>query len=364
MFELKTLLERCAEYDASDLHLKAGSPPVLRIDGELVPQGTTPVSDDDTDRFLDEILPPEQKELFQQTNEMDTAYSVKGLGRFRTNIYVQRGSVSIAMRRIKSVIQSFEELNLPSVIEDIAQERHGLVLVTGVTGSGKSTTLASIIEYINQRRRVHIVTIEDPIEYLHTDSMALIDQREVSIDTPSFESALRSVLRQDPDVILIGEMRDSETFHAAVSATETGHLVFSTLHTSDAKQTIDRIIDLFPPEQHTQVRAQLALNLRAIICQRLLPLAEGNGRVPTVEVVLNNPAVAKLIHENRISQISTAIRSARRDGMQAFNDSLRDLVEKKLITRDIAMYYSDNPDELAMNLQGIYLSQSRGGILR
>ena len=268
------------------------------------------------------------------------------------------------MRRIKSAIQDFEELNLPAVLETISQEWHGLVLVTGVTGSGKSTTLASIIDHINRHRRVHIVTIEDPIEYLHTDNLALIDQREISIDTPSFESALRNVLRQDPDIILIGEMRDAETFRAAISATETGHLVFSTLHTSDAKQTIDRIVDLFPPEQHTQVRSQLSLNLRAIVCQRLLPLAEGDGRVPAVEVLLNNPGVTKLVHENRVAQIPTAIRSGREDGMQTFNDSLRDLVERRLITRDIAMAYSDNPDELSMNLQGIFLSQSRGGIFR
>ena len=364
MFELRTLLERCAEYDASDLHLKAGSPPMLRIDGELVPQGSTPVSEDDTEQFLDDILPPEKKELFEQLHEIDTAYSVKGLGRFRTNIYMQRGAVSIAMRRIKAVIQDFDELNLPPVLEAISNEWHGLVLVTGVTGSGKSTTLASMIEYINQRRRVHIVTIEDPIEYLHTDALALIDQREISIDTPSFETALRSVLRQDPDIILVGEMRDSETFHAAISATETGHLVFSTLHTSDVKQTIDRIVDLFPPEQHTQVRGQLSLNLRAIVCQRLLPVAEGDGRVPAVEVMLNNPGVAKLIHENRIAQIPTAIRSGREDGMQTFNDSLRDLVERRLITQDAALAHSDNPEELSMNLQGIFLSQSKGGIFR
>ncbi|MCD6287710.1 MAG: type IV pilus twitching motility protein PilT [Candidatus Hydrogenedentes bacterium] len=364
MFELKTLLERCAEYDASDLHLKAGSPPVLRIDGELVPQGTTPISEEDTDRFVDELLVPEQKEIFYQTHEVDTAYSVKGLGRFRTNIYMQRGSISIAMRRIKSSIQSFQELHLPPIVELIAQRRHGLVLVTGVTGSGKSTTLAAIIDYINKNRRVHIVAIEDPIEYLHTDNLALIDQREVSIDTPSFASALKSVLRQDPDVILIGEMRDPETFHAAISATETGHLVFSTLHTADAKQTIDRIIDLFPPGQHDQIRAQLALNLRAIMCQRLLPRADGTGRVPAVEVMIANPSIRKLIHENRISQIPTAMQSARKDGMQTFNDSLKYLFDNKLITKEDAMIYSDNPDELAMNLQGIYLSQSKGGILR
>jgi twitching motility protein PilT len=364
MFELKTLLERCAEYDASDLHLKAGSPPMLRIDGELVPQGTTPISERETEQFVDEILIPEQKEVFFQTHEVDTAYSVKGLGRFRTNIYMQRGSVSIAMRRIKSSIQSFNELYLPGIVERIAQARHGLVLVTGVTGSGKSTTLAAIIDYINQHRRVHIVTIEDPIEYLHTDNMSLIDQREVSIDTPSFASALKSVLRQDPDVILIGEMRDPETFHAAISATETGHLVFSTLHTSDSKQTIDRIIDLFPPGQHDQVRAQLALNVRAIICQRLLPRADGTGRVPAVEVMIGNPAVRKLIHENRISQIPTAMQSARHEGMQTFNDSLKILFDNQLISKEDALFYSDNPDELQMILQGIYLSQSKGGILR
>jgi len=239
-----------------------------------------------------------------------------------------------------------------------------ITTITGTTGSGKSTTLAAMIEYINERRRVHIMTLEDPIEYLHADKKAIINQREVTIDTESFGSALKTLMRQDPDVILIGEMRDMETFQAAVSASETGHLILSTLHTSDAMQTIDRIIDLFPPHQHDQVRSQLSLNLKAVICQRLLPKADAEGRVPAVEVMLINPTIRKLIKENRIAQIPSGIQAGRQDGMQTFNDSLKGLVEHGLVTEEEAMLSSDQPEELAMNLQGVYLDKSRGGIVK
>lgn len=363
MLDLRALLELAITKDASDLHLKVGSPPYLRIDGELIPQLDYRLTDDQTEAFLNEILNERQKAIFAQRNEIDLAYSVKGLGRFRTNVFRQRGSVGIVMRRIKSNIPNFEELNLPDILKQIAELRRGFVLVTGTTGSGKSTTLAAMTEYINERRRVHIVTLEDPIEYLHTDKKAIINQREVTIDTRSFKTALKTVMREDPDVILIGEMRDIETFQAAISASETGHLVFSTLHTSDAMQTIDRIIDLFPPNQHDQVRSQLSLNLKAVICQRLLPKADGKGRVPAVEVMLLNPGIRKLIKENRIAQIPAAIQAGRQESMQTFNDSLKYLVQKKLVTEEEAMLASDHPEELAMNLQGVYLDQSRGAIM-
>ena len=364
MLDLKALLELAITKNASDLHLKVGSPPYLRIDGDLVSQLDYTLTDQQTEAFLDDILNEKQRKVFEERNEIDLAYSVKGLGRFRTNVFRQRGSVGIVMRRIKSTIPDFEELNLPGVLKRISELRRGCVLVTGTTGSGKSTSLAAMIDYINQRRRVHIMTLEDPIEYLHADKRAIINQREVTIDTESFASALKTLMRQDPDVILIGEMRDMETFQAAVSASETGHVVFSTLHTSDAMQTIDRIIDLFPPHQHDQVRSQLSLNLKAVVCQRLLPKADGDGRVPAVEVMLISPTVRKLIKENRIAQIPTAIQAGRQEGMQTFNDSLKLLVEHGLVTEEEAMLSSDHPEELAMHLQGVYLDQSRGGIIR
>jgi twitching motility protein PilT len=363
MLSLKALLELAITKEASDLHLKVGSPPYLRIDGELVPQLDYKLTDEQTEAFLDEILNQKQREKFDEHNEIDLAYSVKGLGRFRTTIFRQRGATGIVMRRIKANVPNFEELHLPEILKRVAELRRGLVLVTGTTGSGKSTSLAAMIEYINERRRVHIMTLEDPIEYLHSDKKAIINQREVTIDTETFSSALKVLMRQDPDVILIGEMRDIETFQAAISASETGHLVFSTLHTSDAMQTIDRIVDLFPPRQHNQVRSQLSLNLKAVVSQRLLPRADEEGRVPAVEVMLITPPIRKLIKDNRIAQIPTAIQASREEGNQTFNDSLKDLVMYGLVTEEEAMLASDHPEELAMNLQGVYLDQSRGGII-
>jgi twitching motility protein PilT len=360
---MNELLDLTIQEEASDLHLKVGSPPYLRVDGQLVAQGDEKVTEQHAEAFVNEILNERQKKKFQETMEIDLAYSVKGKGRFRTNIFRQRGAVGIVMRRIKSYIPDFEELHLPDVLKKIAMMPRGFVLVTGTTGSGKSTSLAAMIEYINERKCVHIMTLEDPIEYLHTDKKAIINQREVTIDTETFRGALKTVMRQDPDVILIGEMRDIETFQAAISATETGHLVFSTLHTSDAMQTIDRIIDLFPPDQHDQVRSQLSLNLRAVISQRLLPRGDQEGRVPAVEVMMITPAIRKLIKENRIAQIPKAIQASRDEGNQTFNDSLKDLVMYGYVTEEEAMLASDQPEELAMNLQGVYLDQSRGGII-
>jgi len=267
------------------------------------------------------------------------------------------------MRRIKTKILNFDQLNLPKATYRFAQFQRGMVLVTGTTGSGKSTTLASIVDFINDNRRCHVVTIEDPIEFVHTDRKAIINQREISIDTQDFSSALKSVMRQDPDVIMIGEMRDLETFMACISAAETGHLVFSTLHTSNVLQTVDRIIDLFPTNQHDQVRSALALNLKAIMCMRLLPRADGVGRVPACEILFNTPTVRTLIKENRIAQLEMAIQQGREEGMQGFNDSLNDLIKARLIALDVGLEISENPEELQMMLQGIRLSAKRGGIL-
>ncbi len=334
------------------------------MDGEITPQEGDPLHLEDIQKILEFILTEEQLRTFYRRGELDLAFTEKGVGRFRVNVFRQRGTISLVMRRIKTKILTFEQLHLPPAVVRFAKMNRGLVLITGTTGSGKSTTLAAIIEYINEYRRCHVVTIEDPIEYLHTDKKAVINQREIGIDTQDFSSALRAVMRQDPDVILIGEMRDIETFQAAISAAETGHLVFSTLHTTNAMQTVDRIIDLYPSNQHDQVRSALSLNLRAIMCMRLLPRADGVGRVPACEILFNTPAVRKLIKENRIAQIEAAIQQGREDGMQTFNDSLYDLIKKNLITLETGLDISDNPEELNMMLQGIRLSSQRGGLLR
>lgn len=362
--EFLKLLQRAAQKDASDIHIRVSSVPSFRIDGLIQPQEGEPYTLEYVEGILDILLNEAQKKRLYQNGEVDLAFTEKGVGRFRINVYRQRGSLAVVMRRIKSKILSFEQLLLPYAVQRFAEFRRGLVLVTGTTGSGKSTTLASIVDYINSTRKCHIVTIEDPIEYLHYDRMAIISQREVTIDTQGFVSALRSVMRQDPDVILIGEMRDIETFQAAVSAAETGHLVFSTLHTTNTIQTIDRIIDLFPSTQQDQVRSQLAMNLRAMMCMRLIARADGVGRVPACEVMFMTPGVQALIRENRIKQIETAIRQGREDGMQTFNDSLVGLVKAKLITLEEGLQWSDNPEELTMMLQGIRLSAKQGGLLR
>ncbi len=357
------LLSRAVERGASDIHLKTGSPPYFRIDGELVPRKAEALTESIMNDILAVLMNEKQRSIFNEKGEFDLAFVDPELGRFRVNIFRQRSTISIVMRRINTRIPNFEELFLPSVVERFAQLQRGLVLITGTTGSGKSTTLAAIIDYINERRRCHIVTIEDPIEYIHQDKKAVINQREIGIDTSDFSSALRAVMRQDPDVILVGEMRDLETFQAAISASETGHLVFSTLHTANAMQTIDRIVDLFPSNQQDQIRSQLSLNLRGIMCQRLLPRATGIGRVPACEVLVVTPAVMKLIKENRISRIPTAIQQGREDGMQSFNDSLFALLKSKMISKETALEVSDNPAELELMLQGIELSMMRGGIL-
>jgi twitching motility protein PilT len=360
---LETLLSRACEKDASDIHLKAGYPPYFRIHGEII-RRTTPISPGEVDEIVRFLLSEIQHQHFEERGEMDLAYSHAQLGRFRVNMFRQRGSISIVFRRIKSVIPSFEELMLPMAVERFARTFRGLILITGTTGSGKSTTLASIVDHINERRRCHIVTIEDPIEYTHEDKRSIVNQREITIDTQDHVSALRAAMRQDPDVILVGEMRDLATFQAAISAAETGHLVFSTLHTSNAMQTIDRIVDLFPSNQQDQIRSQLAINLRAIMCQRLLPRADGSGRVPACEVLFVSPGVQKLIRENRINRIPVAIQQGREEGMQTFNDSLFALLKGRHIKLETAMEVSDNPAELNLMLQGIELGLMRGGLLK
>lgn len=362
--QFQKLLQRAVQRDASDVHLKTGSAPWYRIDGDMSLAEGEPYTAEMMDEALAIMLSQDQLAHFRKRGEVDLSYTEKGVGRFRVNVYRQRGAVSCSLRRIKTNIESFENLHLPHALIKFAEMPRGLILITGTTGSGKTTTLASVVEYINQRRKCHIITIEDPIEYLHTDKKALISQREIGLDTLDFASALKSVMRQDPDVILVGEMRDLETFQAAISAAETGHLVFTTLHTTNVMQTMDRIIDLFPGNQQDQIRSQLSLNLQGIMCMRLLPRADGSGRVPACEVLVMNPAARVLIRENRIAQLNTVIASGKEEGMVGFNDSLNDLIKEGLITREVGMEVSDNPEDLNMLLQGIRLSSRRGGILK
>jgi twitching motility protein PilT len=358
------LLQKAVQADASDLHLKTGSVPYFRVDGSILPQEGDVLGRETMEGFARVVTNEEQYKHLMKRGEVDLAFHEKGLGRFRVNTFRQRGTLSFVMRRIKSKIPSFDQLDLPHSVLRFAELQRGMCLVTGTTGSGKSTTLASIVDYINQNRRCHIVTIEDPIEYVHPDKLAVVNQREINIDTMDFASALKAVMRQDPDVILVGEMRDVETFGAAISAAETGHLVFSTLHTTNVMQTVDRIIDLFPSNQHDQVRSALATQLKAIMCMRLLPRAGGVGRVPTCEVMFMNSAIKVLIKENRIAQIPMAIQQGAEAGMQSFNDSLHGLIKRGLIAEAVGMEASDNAEELKMMLQGINLSSRRGGILR
>lgn len=364
MLALMKILTYAVKNGASDIHLTVGSPPAMRIDGDIRFVDTENLTPEDTDSYALEMLGEERYADFNARGDSDIAHSVSGLGRFRVNLLRQRGSTGIVMRHVKGKILDFSTLNLPPVMEKVADFPRGLVLITGTTGSGKSTTLASIIDWINQRKRFHIITLEDPIEFLHTNKRSIITQREIHIDTKDFHTALRGAMREDPDVILVGEMRDAETFQAAISAAETGHLVFSTLHTTNAMLTIDRILDMFPSDMHQQVRSQVSLQLKACIAQRLIPAADGKGRVPTIEVMLNNGAIASLIKENAIKQIPTAIINGEQDGMQTFNMSLADLIKRELIKKEDAMIASDNPDELLMVLQGIKITAGRGGILK
>jgi twitching motility protein PilT len=344
---LHQLLKAMVEKGSSDLHITTGSPPQLRIDGSLVPLKTPPLSPVDTKQICYSILTDAQKHKFEEENELDLSFGVKGLSRFRANIYLQRGAVAGAFRTIPFKILTFQELGLPAIISDLAKKPRGLVLVTGPTGSGKSTTLASMIDKINTDRHEHIVTIEDPIEYLHPHKNCLVNQREVGADTQSFKKALKYILRQDPDVVLIGEMRDLETVEAALVISETGHLAFGTLHTNSAVQTINRILDVFPPYQQPQVRAQLSFVLEGVMTQNLLPKAGGPGRVLIIEVMVPNPAIRNLIREDKIHQVYSQMQVGQsKFGMQTFNQSLAAAFSRRLITWEEAVGRSSDPDEL------------------
>ena len=332
MVTMNELLKMMFTKFASDLHITAGSPPMLRIDGNIISTETEKLAPDMTQSLIYSILTDEQKERFERESELDVAFGVSGYGRVRMNVFKQRGTVAASLRNIPTKIPTFEELGLPQVVNNIVNISKGLVLVTGPTGSGKSTTLASMIDYINTHRKCHIVTIEDPIEFLHSHKGCIVNQRELGSDTHSFGESLRRVLRQDPDVILIGEMRDLETINAAMVISETGHLVFATLHTTDSVQTINRVIDVFPPYQQPQVRAQLSFVLQAILAQQLLPKAYGAGRVLATEVLMPTIAIRNLIREEKVHQIYSSIQTGTEFGMQTMNASLYSLYKKQLVS--------------------------------
>ncbi|HVM11158.1 MAG TPA: PilT/PilU family type 4a pilus ATPase [Actinomycetota bacterium] len=350
-------LRYMVEAGASDLHLKVGLPPVVRVDGVLMHSPFPPLTPAETDALGQEIIPDTKRAEFAQRNEVDLGYTLEGVGRFRANAYRQRGDVSIALRRVRSEIPTFQELRLPQVITQLAQEPRGLVLVTGPTGTGKTTTIASIIGWINANRRVHIVTIEDPIEVVHDDLQSVIQQREIGLDTESYSSALRHVVRQDPDVIFIGEIRDMETAEAAIQAAETGHLVISTLHTLDATETVNRIIDLYPPSMQRQARLSLASSLRGVLSQRLVPRADGKGRVPAVEVLVNTGRVQeRVIDADQTSSIPEVIADGDFYGMQTFDQALVKLVGEGLVTVEAALESASNPHDLTLALRQAQLA--------
>jgi twitching motility protein PilT len=349
--KINELLLTTAKQNASDLHLSVGRRPTLRIDGVLVGlQKEQILTPEDVEGLVMTLLTPEQKNIFLQDKQLDFAFSFEDKARFRCNVYFQRGFMAAALRLIPAEVKTIEELNLPTILHDFARLSQGFVLVVGPAGHGKSTTLASILDEVNHNRTDHIITVEDPIEYLFVQDRCIISQREVRLDTPSFNEALRTVLRQDPDVIMVGEMRDAESIATAMTAAETGHLVFSTLHTNSASQTIDRIIDSFPPAQQGQVISQLAATLVGIVSQRLVPRIDG-GRIPAYEVMLVNSAIKNLIRERKSYQIDLVIETSMQEGMMTLNRSLVDLVRRKQISLENAELYSLNPAELRILLE-------------
>lgn len=354
--DLSSILNVAVKGRASDVHLKAGIPPILRVNGNLVPiKNHDRLTPDEVSKAAMRVMNDAQREQFRDKKQVDMAYSVPGLGRFRVNIFQQRGAVGIVLRVIPIKIMTFEELNLPVVLQKISNEMRGLVLVTGVTGSGKSTSLAAVMDYINNHRSGHIITAEDPIEFLHRDKRCIINQREIGTDANTFSEALRGALRQDPDIIMVGEMRDLETVEIALTAAETGHLVLSTLHTIDAMETINRIVSVFPPYQQKQIRIQLAGVIKAIISQRLIPTKDGKGRVPAVEVMVTTARIRECIEDkDKTKDISDAITKGYTTyGMQTFDQSILGLLNNGLITHDEAMRQSSNPADFALKVKGI-----------
>ena len=344
---LQQLLKTMVEYGGTDLHITTDSAPQIRIDGRMVPLKLPPLDASQTRWLCYGVMTDQQKHRLEEDLEVDFSFGLQGVARFRANVFNQRGASAGVFRTIPENIRSFDQLGLPPAVQSLCEKPRGLVLVTGVTGSGKSTTLAAMLDRVNEEEPLHILTIEDPVEYVHHHKRCLVNQREIHSDTHSFKKALRSALRQDPDVVLIGEMRDLETIESALTIAETGHLTFGTLHTSSCVQTINRIIDVFPAHQQPQIRAQLSLVLEGVVCQSLIPRASGKGRCLALEVMIPNPAIRNLIREDKIHQIYSAMQTGQlKFGMQTFNQSLAELVLKNEITQDVAISYSSNHDEL------------------
>jgi pilus retraction protein PilT len=350
------ILKAAVDAHASDIHLKVGGPVIFRLSRQLLAIEAPVPTQEWMDNVIQHIIPHHMKAHFEEKREADFSYMAPQLGRFRTNVFQQRGEMAIAMRYVKAQVPDFEALGLPAVMKTIAEAPRGIVLMAGTTGSGKSTSLAAMIEHINNNFRKHIVTLEDPIEYVFEDNQSIIEQREVGLDTESFYTGLRASLRQDPDVIMIGEMRDATTFAAAISAADTGHLVLSTVHTTNASQSIGRILDFFKADEREQVRRQLAGTLRAVICQRMVPTLDGK-MTPACEILLNTPVVRKMLEENRLDKLAAAIETGHDDGMQDFNKAVLDLYNAGKISKDEAMAKAGNAAALEMNLKGIFLTQ-------
>jgi twitching motility protein PilT len=349
--DLTSLLHTLAENEGSDLHLKVGAPPIMRIDGELRRTDQPRLRPEDTEKLAESIMPPERREQLMTLKEADFALTVPGVGRFRVNVFRQRGATSIVLRRVRIGSPSFEELGLPPVTRTLSDAARGLILVCGPTGAGKTTTLAAMIEHVNEVRACHIVTLEDPIEVVHLDKLATVNQREIGVDTDNFVIAMRAVVRQDPDVILVGEMRDQETVMAALAAAETGHLVLSTLHTLDSVETVNRIVDFFPPWQHHQVRITLASVLVGVLCQRLVPRVDG-GRSPAVEIMVNTGRVSdRIVDADKTSEIHSIIEEGKFYGMQTFDQALLALVQEGAVTIDEARLHASNPHDFGLMLE-------------
>jgi len=340
---MEFLLKMMEEKGASDLHIIAGVSPVFRINGELKPFGEEKITSKESKSLIYSLMNEEQKKIFEKRRELDFSFGISGIGRFRINAHFQRGSIAGAIRHISNNIPSISELNLPPILNELALKKQGMVLVTGPTGCGKSTTLAAMVEIVNKRRAFHIIIIEDPIEYLHSHKKSVVEQREVGSDTFSFANSLKYALRQDPDVILIGELRDLETISTAITAAETGHLILGTLHTPDAPQAIDRLVGVFPPYQQPQIRMQLSTSLQAIISQRLLPKKDGTGRVPAVELLIATPGVSNLIRSGKTHQLYTVMQTGGQVGMQTIDQALKALVDKKLISFETALQRARDP---------------------
>ncbi len=354
-FNFKAILQQMIQQNASDLHLKVGRPPTLRVNGDLTPLQLPPMRPEDLKSLAEQVMTPKQVKEFADNKEADFAIGVPGIGRFRVNVYQQRGTIAYALRSIPYQAKTIEELNLPKVVEEVSLRPRGLVLVTGITGSGKSTALAAMIQHINEKRHANIITVEDPIEFLHRDINCHINQREVGTDTANFTQALRRVLRQDPDVILIGEIRDIDTLDTALKAADTGHLVFSTLHTTDATQTINRVLSFYPPHQQAEVRFALSSALQAVVSLRLVPRADKPGRIPAAEVLINTAAVRDQIRDmTKTLSIPDLIKEGTvQYGMQSFDQSLMHWYSKGVISYESAVFYATNPSEFALRVQGV-----------